>query len=167
MLPVGERRKKLPLKWPYAKAVETARDKALNRRDFDPAVLVVWGQMQAMGLLAMLKAVESQFGAQGQEVCRKAISSVGHDVVNQMLDNVDLPKDLSDIEIVSLFYTWINEVPYASVEDPAIDSADECHFEIIYCPHEDTYGKFDCRIQRYFVEGMIEAAKERLGHDKF
>ena len=164
---VGERRKRLPANWPYARAVETARKKALCRSDYDPAVLVVWGQMQAMGLLATLKAVERRFGAEGQEVCRQAIASVGYDVGRQLFEGVAAPDEMSDAEVFSLFATWVNEVAYASIEEPAIDGPDECHFDILYCPHEDTYDKFDCRVQRYFVEGMVDAAVERLGRERF
>jgi hypothetical protein len=30
----------------------------------------------------------------------------------------------------------------------------------VWCPHQDHYGAFDCRVQRYFVQGMIDAARE-------
>lgn len=162
----GERRQKLPLNWPFPKAVETVRQKALSRPDFDPASLVVWGQMQAVTMLELVKAIERHFGAEGQEICRQIFNKVGRDVANQMLDGVKLPDDLSDIELNSLFYTWVNEVVFCSVEEPSVAGPDDCSFHIIYCPYEDYYGKFDCRINRYFVEGILEVAEERMGHDK-
>ena len=161
----GERRKKLSLRWPYEKSAELVRDKALSRPEFDPAVLAVWGQVQANMLLELTKAIEGRFGAAGQEMYRQAFSKVGRDVATQMLDGVELPQDLSAIELVSLFFTWMNEVPRASIEESSIDSPDECSFHIHYCPYEAYFGKFDCRINRYLFEGMLEVAHERLGLD--
>jgi hypothetical protein len=162
----GERRERLPLKWPFPEAVETVRRKALSRPEFDPASLVVWGQLQAVAILELVKAVERRFGAEGQELCRQILNNAGRQVANQMLEGVELPSDLSDVELNSLFYTWINEVVFCSVEDASVDGPDACSFHIVYCPYEDYYGKFDCRINRYFVEGILDAAVEKLGHDK-
>jgi len=36
----------------------------------------------------------------------------------------------------------------------------EAGFRILYCPHQDVYKPFDCRVQKYFVEGIIEAVGE-------
>jgi len=36
-------------------------------------------------------------------------------------------------------------------------------FDILWCPHQDHYGAFDCRVQRYFVQGMIDAAGAAAG----
>ena len=33
-------------------------------------------------------------------------------------------------------------------------------FDILWCPHQDHYEAFDCRVQRYFVQGMIDAGQE-------
>ena len=54
----------------------------------------------------------------------------------------------------------INRIAYASLEDPKIDGDGKVTFDILWCPHQDHYKAFDCRIQRYFVRGMIEAAQE-------
>ena len=43
---------------PYKKAIESLRGALKDRDDFDPAVLFVWGTMQATGVLNILKAVE-------------------------------------------------------------------------------------------------------------
>ena len=43
---------------------------------------------------------------------------------------------------------------------------DRCEFDILWCPHQDRYTAFDCRVQRYFVEGMIEAI-EKLSRSSF
>jgi hypothetical protein len=67
---------------------------------------------------------------------------------------------MSDAEFVSFYATVINRIPYASLEAPRIDSADKATFDILWCPHQDHYGAFDCRVQRYFVQGMLDAARE-------
>jgi hypothetical protein len=58
-LPWGGRRERLPLRWPFATAVEGFRSKALANRDYDPASTFVWGQMMAVGLIEMLKDARS------------------------------------------------------------------------------------------------------------
>ncbi|MDH3726524.1 MAG: hypothetical protein OER77_03250, partial [Myxococcales bacterium] len=35
----------------------------------------------------------------------------------------------------------------------------------LWCPHQDHYEAFDCRVQRYFVQGMIDAAQDHA--DRF
>ena len=42
---------------PYEEAVKSLRGALKDRDDFDPAVLFVWGTMQATGVLNILKAV--------------------------------------------------------------------------------------------------------------
>jgi hypothetical protein len=49
---------------------------------------------------------------------------------------------------------------YASLENPRIESADRISFDILWCPHQDHYSAFDCRIQRYLVQGMLDALFE-------
>ena len=161
-LPWGERRSRLPLTWPFAAAVEGYRSKALANPQYDPASTFVWGQMMAVGLIEMLSALESSFGAAGHDVARAALRRVGHRIVSEMIEGVSLPPDLSPAEAASLFASWINEVVYASIEDPHVDG-DAADFDIHYCPHEDVYGAFDCRVQRYLVEGMIDAGREFFG----
>ncbi len=165
-LPWGGRRERLPLKWPFAPAVEGFRRKALANPDYDPASTFVWGQMMAVGLIAMLKAVEERFGSEGHDVAREALRDVGDRISSEMLDGVDAPEDLTPSEIASLYASWINEVAYASIEAPRVQG-DRADFEIHYCPHEDVYGAFDCRVQRYFVEGMIAAARRSFGEGIF
>jgi len=36
----------------------------------------------------------------------------------------------------------------------------QASFHILWCPHQDHYEAFDCRVQRYFVQGMIDAAQD-------
>ncbi|MEW5913265.1 MAG: hypothetical protein AB1814_11965 [Thermodesulfobacteriota bacterium] len=150
---------------PYKEAVASLRGALTGREDFDPAVLFVWGTMQATGVLNILKAVEEAFGQEGQEVVRGAINKAGHEACSQMLDNSELPQDLSEVELLSYVVTGLNTILYASLERPWITSDERCEFDILWCPHQDRYSAFDCRVQRYFVEGMIHAIEERgLGH---
>jgi hypothetical protein len=160
---IGERRQRLPLCFPFGKAVENLRSACLSREDYDPATLFVWGQMMAMGVLRMLQAVEERFGAEGQEVCRSAINNLSREIFLEMASGVKIPEDLSNIEVASLMTSWLNEVLYASIEEAFIKSQDEAGCHIIYCPHQDVYRPFDCRVQRYFVEGTMQAARELWG----
>ena len=160
---IGERRWQLSLQFPFAKAVEKFRSLCLRRDDYDPATTFVWGQMMAMGVLRILEAVEERFGADGQEVCRRAINDLGRETFLDMAAGIEIPADLNDIEVASLIASWVNEVLYASIEEPFVRSDDEAGFHILYCPHQDVYRPFDCRVQRYFVEGIMQAARELWG----
>lgn len=162
----GERRARLPLKWPFADAVQGFRDKALANPSYDPASTFVWGQMMAVGLIEMLKSIEERFGADGHDVVRAALRSVGDKIATEMLDGIERPQEATRAEIASLFASWVNEVVYASIEAPRVEG-ENASFDIHYCPHEDVYGAFDCRVQRYLVEGMIDAARRTFGEDVF
>ena len=161
-LPWGERRERLPLKWPFADAVDGYRRKALGNPGYDPASTFVWGQMMAVGLIEALKAVEEEFGADGHDVFRAALTRIGDRIVAEMTEGVQHPAGTPPAEIASLLASWINEVCYASIENPSVGEG-RADFDIHYCPHEDVYGAFDCRVQRYFVQGMIAAARRRFG----
>jgi len=165
-LPWGGRRERLPLNWPFAEAVEGFRRKALANPDYDPASTFVWGQMMAVGLIEALKAVEERFGAEGHDVFREALRRTGDRIVAEMTDGVEAPDDATPQEMTSLIASWINEVCYASIEKPRI-TEDGADFDIHYCPHEDVYGAFDCRVQRYYVEGMIAAGRRAFGSSMF
>jgi hypothetical protein len=67
---------------------------------------------------------------------------------------------MTEAEFFSFYATVINRIAYASLEAPKIDNAGQVSFDILWCPHQDHYKAFDCRIQRYFVRGMIDAARE-------
>ncbi len=148
---------------PYAKAVENFERASRTREDFDPSVLFVWGTMQAKAVLNTLKAIEERYGAEGQEIVRKAINDAGYEAAEGMLDNSEIPEDLDEMELVSFLVTGINTVLYASLEEPWISSDARCEFNILWCPHQDIYSAFDCRVQRYFVEGMIAAMEDKTG----
>lgn len=165
-LPYGERRERLPLNWPFASAVEGYRTKALANPTYDPASTFVWGQMMAVGMIEMLKALEARFGAEGHDIAKEALRGVGEKIAREMLDGVTIPADLSPAEIASLFASWVNEVVYASIEAPTVGS-DGAAFDIHYCPHEDVYGAFDCRVQRYLVQGMMDGARALWAENGF
>ena len=63
--------------------------------------------------------------------------------------------------MVSFFTTVVNRIVYASLEDPRIDAADRISFDILWCPHQDQYSAFDCRVQRYLVQGMLDAIQDK------
>ena len=151
----------------YKEAVERLRKDVLPRPDFDPAVLFQWGEMMAMGVLQILKDVEEKFGAEGQKVVGEAMRKVGRDAARQMLEGAEIPQDLTQVELMSLVATYANTILWASLEDPRILNEDECGFDILWCPLQDSYRPFDCRVQRYFVEGIIEYCREKLGLDVF
>jgi len=147
--------------FPYAEGLRRLREEVLAKTDFDPSVLWVWGTMQAMAVIKVLKACEREFGEEGQRVVKEALTEVGKDIGRQMMGELERPEGMSDAEIASFFATVVNRVAYASLEEPSIDSEDEVSFHILWCPHQDCYSAFDCRVQRYFVQGMLEAVKER------
>jgi hypothetical protein len=145
---------------PYAKGLERLRTEVLAKTDFDPATLWQWGTMQAMALIGVLEACEKRFGEEGQKLVYEALRTVGYDVGRQILDGVELPQGIGEAEFVSFYATVVNRIAYASLEEPRIEDDDKVSFDIVWCPHQDHYKAFDCRVQRYFVQGMVEAARD-------
>lgn len=145
---------------PYAKGLKRLKEDVLGQHDFDPAVLWQWGTMQAMAVIEILKSCERAFGAAGQQTVYDALHRVGLDVGRQILGGTQKPAEMSEAEFLSFYATIINRIAYASLEDPKIDSEQQVSFDILWCPHQDHYQAFDCRVQRYFVEGMIDAMRE-------
>lgn len=145
---------------PYPEAVKHFRKAIEGRDDFDPAALFAWGTMQATAVLNVLKAAEEAFGRAGQELVRKALNRAGYEAMDGLLKNSTFPENADDMEWVSYVLTGINTVLYASLERPRIASGERCEFDILWCPHQDRYTAFDCRVQRYFVEGMFEALED-------
>jgi hypothetical protein len=150
-------------KQPYARGLARLKNDVLGKTDFDPATLWQWGTMQAMALIEVLKDCERAFGEEGQKLVYGALRRVGYDVGRQILDGVELPQDITEAEFVSFYATVINRIAYASLEAPRLDGDEQVSFDILWCPHQDHYGAFDCRVQRYFVQGMIDAAQELSG----
>jgi hypothetical protein len=152
---------------PYAKGLARLREEVLGKTDFDPATLWQWGTMQAMALIEVLKSCEAAFGAEGQAVVQDALRRIGHDVGRQIMEGATWPEETTAAELMSFFATVVNRIAYASLEAPRIDGPDQVSFDILWCPHQDHYGAFDCRVQRYFVQGMVEAFREAAGHAGF
>lgn len=148
---------------PFSKGLERVR-KVLKKPEFDPATLWQWGTMQAVGLVEVLKSCEKNFGREGQRIVGEAIRKVGLRIGREVLEGVE-PTELSEAEFLSFYATVINRIVYASLEEPRIDSETEVSFDILWCPHQDYYSAFDCRIQRYFVQGMMDALREKTGRD--
>jgi hypothetical protein len=145
---------------PYATGLQRLKEEVLAKTDFDPATLWQWGTMQAMALIEVLRACEATFGAQGQQVVADAMRRVGHDVGTQILAGTQIPAEMTEVEFASFYATVINRIAYASLERAQIDEDGKASFDIVWCPHQDHYQAFDCRVQRYFVEGMLGAARD-------
>ena len=156
--------KRFEFNQPYAKGLRRLREEVLGKTDFDPATLWQWGTMQAMALIGVLKLAETEFGREGQALVYKALRNTGLDIGRQVLAGTTWPEGMSEAEFVSYYATVVNRIAYASLEAPSIDSGDQVSFDILWCPHQDHYAAPDCRVQRYFVQGMIDAAKEFM-HD--
>lgn len=131
--------------------------RALNKGGYDPRSVLRWGQMMAISLLEVVKAVERRFGEEGQEVCTEALVNVGRQVGKDILETATIPEGLSEIEKISFLASWVNRNAYASPDVPKIVSDRECTFDILWCPHQDIYTARDCRIQRHIVEGILDS----------
>ena len=152
---------------PYEKGLKRLKEEVLAKTDFDPATLWQWGTMQAMAIIEVLKECEKRFGAEGQKMVCDSLHRVGLDIGRQILKGTKKPDDMPAEEFLSFYATVINRIVYASLEEPKIDSPDQVGFDIVWCPHQDHYQAFDCRVQRYFVQGMLEALKEFSGLENF
>lgn len=153
---------KMRFNYPWADAGDRCASQALARPDYDPVSLFRWGNMLAMSVLRMLQTAEEQFGEAGQLSMTRVLEEVGRDVGRQILKGIEIPEGVQPIEFISAYASWINREIYASPEDPVIESADRCSFDILWCPHQASYRAFDCRVQRYLVQGMIDAVRERF-----
>ena len=145
---------------PYAVGLKRLKEEVLAKTDFDPATLWQWGTMQAMALIQILKDCEIAFGKEGQDIVYGALHKIGYDIGRQIVDGCEPPEGIGQSEYISYYATVINRIAYASLEDPKIDDENTASFDILWCPHQDMYGAFDCRVQRYFVQGMIEAFRD-------
>ncbi len=145
---------------PYAKGLKRLKEEVLAKTDFDPATLWQWGTMQAMALIEILKDAEKEFGEAGQKLVCNGLRKIGLEIGRQILKGTQKPVEMSEAEFVSFYATVINRIAYASLEDPKIDGEKQVSFDILWCPHQDHYQAMDCRVQRYFVQGMLEALDE-------
>jgi len=158
---------KIEFKEPYKKATDRFREEVLSRPDFDPVTLFQFGIFMAKGLLQMLEDVEENFGPEGQSVCNEALIKVGKDMGKQMFEGLEIPPGIPIIELVSFLATIINTVSWTSIEEPRIIDNEKCEFDIIWCPLEDEYTAFDCRIQRYLVQGILDQIREMYPYADF
>jgi hypothetical protein len=145
---------------PYEKGLKRLKEDVLAKTDFDPATLWQWGTMQAMAIIQVLKDCEKRLGAEGQKLIYESLRKVGLDIGRQILKDTKKPDDMTETEFMSFYATVINRIVYASLEEPKIDSDEQVSFDIVWCPHQDHYQAFDCRVQRYFVQGMLDAIHE-------
>lgn len=145
---------------PFKKALDRFRDEVLGREDFDPTALLQFGLFMSMAVINILKEAEVQLGAEGQKAVIDGLIKTGYDMGKQILDGAEIPEGMTDTEIMSHLATIINTESWASIEDPRIDSDDKCSFDIVWCPLQDVYNAFDCRVQRYLVQGIIAAFRD-------
>ncbi len=145
---------------PYEKGLKRLREDVLDKTNFDPAVLWQWGTMQATAVIEILKAVEGKFGQEGQQLVNDSLRRVGYDIGQQITEGTSIPEDMSDNEWASFFATIINRIAYASLETPETIGEKSADLHIDWCPHQDQYSAMDCRVQRYLVQGMIDASHE-------
>lgn len=141
-------------------ALDRFRNEVLDRNDFDPTSLLQFGLFMSMAVINILKEAEKNFGVEGQKMVNAALVKTGYEIGKQILKDVEIPSDISDIELMSFFATIINTQAWTSIEDPRIDNKYKCSFNILWCPLEDVYSAFDCRVQRYLVQGLINYLRE-------
>ena len=158
--------KKTKLGEPFKDALDTFRKDVLGREDFDPTALLQFGLFMSMAVINMLKENEASFGVEGQKAANRALIKTGYDVGKQIVENAELPPDISPIELMSFIATIINTQAWTSIEDPTIDNEEQCSFNILWCPLQDIYRAFDCRVQRYLVQGILDAFREKNPFNK-
>lgn len=152
--------KKFKFNQPYEKGLKRLRQQVLGKTNFDPAVLWQWGTLQAMAVLEILKTMERKYGKEGQEAVFESLRRVGYDLGKQVTEGTTIPDEITDVEWMSFFATVINRIAYASLETPQIEGDKKAGFHIDWCPHQDHYGTLDCRVQRHFVQGILDAARD-------
>ena len=152
--------KKTKLGEPFKEALDRFRTDVLNRNDFDATSLLQFGLFMSMAVINILKESEKKLGKEGQKVVIDALIKTGYNMGNQILENIQLPTEISDIELMSFLATIINTQAWTSIEDPYVDKEDQCSFDIIWCPLQDVYKAFDCRVQRYLVQGIMNAFRD-------
>lgn len=156
---------KKALREPFKESLDRFRKEVQNRDDFDPTALLQFGLFMSEGILNILKDVEAEFGENGQDVVKNALIKTGYNVGSQIIVPDKIPEEISDIELMSYLATIINTQAWTSIEDPKIDNEDKCSFDILWCPLQDTYSAFDCRVQRYFVQGIVDYFRDNVFKD--
>jgi hypothetical protein len=153
---------RIALKEPFEDALNTFRSKVQDRKDFDPTSLLQFGLFMSMAVLNILKESELKLGKEGQDVIIDALIKTGYDIGSQMIDPDKIPEEISDIELMSYLATIINTQAWTSIEDPRIENEEKCSFDILWCPLQDVYSAFDCRVQRYLVQGIINYFRDHV-----
>ena len=153
---------KTALKEPFEEALNTFRKQVSDRGDFDPTSLLQFGLFMSMAVLNILKESELKLGKKGQDIIIDALIKTGYNIGSQMIDPDKIPKNLSDIELMSYLATIINTQAWTSIEDPRIENQDKCSFDILWCPLQDVYSAFDCRVQRYLVQGIVNYFRDNV-----
>lgn len=156
-------RKGLRLKRHFASSTRRMRQEALAREGYDPAQLYKWGQMMALAVIRMMDAAERHFGREVQRALSQSLVELGREIGQEILEGFYLEPGIPVIQAVSAFVTYVNEEIWASPERPAILDQKTCSCEVLWCPHQDHYSAFDCRVQRYIVQGLLEALEEKTG----
>jgi len=145
---------------PFKEALDQFKEKVLNRKDFDPTSLLQFGLFMSMGVINILKENEARFGIEGQKAVNDALIKTGYMVGEQIVKDITIPLEISPIELMSFLATIINTQAWTSIEDPRIDNDKQCSFDILWCPLQDVYSAFDCRVQRYLVQGILNAFRD-------
>jgi len=145
----------------FARSTSRLRENALSRKDYNPARLFKWGQMMALAVVRMMEGTEKAFGAKGQEIMNQVLVDLGREIGRAVLRDCALAPGAKEIEAISKFVTYVNEEVWASPEIPRVLSDSECVCDVLWCPHQDHYKPFDCRVQRYIVQGLLEAFQEK------
>ena len=152
--------KKTKLGEPFKKVLERFSEDVMTRSDFDPTSLLQFGLFMSMAVINILQDTEKKLGIKGQKVVTDALIRTGYSMGNQILKDIQIPSEISDIELMSFLATIVNTQAWTSIEDPRIDNEEQCSFDIIWCPLQDVYKAFDCRVQRYLVQGIINAFRD-------
>ena len=152
--------KKTKLGEPFKQALDRFRKDVLGREDFDPTSLLQFGLFMSMAVINMLKENEATFGIEGQRAANRALIKTGYDVGKEIVENAEIPENITPVELMSFITTIINTQAWTSIEEPFIENDDKASFNILWCPLQDVYSAFDCRVQRYLVQGIVDAIRE-------
>ena len=95
-----------------------------------------------------------------------ALIKTGYDVGKEIIEGAEIPEGISPIELMSYLATIVNTEAWTSIEEPTIEDEKHCSFNILWCPLQDIYRAFDCRVQRYMVQGIINAFRESNPYNK-
>ncbi|MFX0039992.1 MAG: L-2-amino-thiazoline-4-carboxylic acid hydrolase [Promethearchaeota archaeon] len=159
--------KKIKFGEPFKKALDRFKENVQNRNDFDASSLLQFGLFMSMAVINILKENEARFGIEGQKAVNNALMKTGYEMGREIAENIEILPDIPEIELMSFLATIINTQAWTSIEDPKIDNKDTCSFNILWCPLQDIYSAFDCRVQRYLVQGIINYFRDNIFKSEF